>query len=180
VDTLHRILHSHAGNACEDRFSGVRLMTRSIILAPVPEILSSLDHLGGGRVDPVFEEEAQHFPRGVRSSPIGERAGWAAPRPCVARSMDLPVLKYCAAAWVGMDRASIGMSSGDATAMHRLSQIRGSHRPRDDVISVARIHGGVAIAVKHDGRERAAFANERNVARVQRIPKVTSPHGDER
>jgi hypothetical protein len=94
--------------------------------------------------------------------------------------MDLPVLKDCAAARVGMDRASIGMSSGDATAMHRLSQIRASHRPRDDVISVARIHGGVAIAVKHDGRDLAAFAKERNVARVQRIPKVTLPHDDER
>jgi len=42
-----------------------------IILAP-SEILSSLDRLGGGWVDPVFEEEAQHFPRGVRSSPISE------------------------------------------------------------------------------------------------------------
>jgi hypothetical protein len=30
------------------------------------------NHLGGRRVDPVFEEEAQHFARGVRSSPVGE------------------------------------------------------------------------------------------------------------
>ena len=42
-----------------------------IILTP-SEILSSLDRLRGGCVDPVFEEEAQHFPRGVRSSPISE------------------------------------------------------------------------------------------------------------
>jgi hypothetical protein len=31
-----------------------------------------LDRRGGGCVDPVFEEEAQHFLRGVRSSPISE------------------------------------------------------------------------------------------------------------
>ena len=42
-----------------------------IILAP-SGILSSLDRLGCGCLDLVFEEEAQHFPRGVRSSPIGE------------------------------------------------------------------------------------------------------------
>ena len=42
-----------------------------IILTP-SEILSSLDRLRGGCVDPVFEKEAQHFPRGVRSSPISE------------------------------------------------------------------------------------------------------------
>ena len=109
-------------------------------------LLFSLDHLVGDR-DLVFEEEAQHFPRGVRSSRIGEGAGRAAPRPRVCGSVDFPVLKDCAAARVGMNRSGIGMSSGDPTAMHRLSRVCGSHRPRDDMIAVARMHRGVAIAV---------------------------------
>ena len=118
-----------------------------------------------GRLDPVFEEEAQHLPRGVRSSRIGVGADRAASRPCVCGSMDFPVLKDCAPARVGMDRAGVGMSSGDPTAMHRLSQVRDSHRPRDDVIAVARMHRGVEIAVKNDGWDRLLISeNRRNVA----------------
>jgi hypothetical protein len=57
--------------------------------------VSLFDQVVGDR-DPVFEEEAQHFPRGVRSSLIGEGAGRAAPRPRVCGSMDFPMLKDCA------------------------------------------------------------------------------------
>jgi hypothetical protein len=96
------------------------------------KILFSLDHPVGDR-DLVFEEEAQHFPRGVRSSLIGEGAGRAAPRPRVCGSMDFPMLKDCAAARVGMDRSGIGMSSGDPTGIHHFSRVCDSHRPRDDV-----------------------------------------------
>src|SRR5438105_12974094 len=101
------------------------------------KFLSSLDHLVGGRVDPVFEEEAQHLTRGVRSSRIGEGAGRAASRPCVCGSVDFPMLKDCAPARVGMDRSGIGMSSGHPTAMHGFSRVCGAHRPRDDMIAVA-------------------------------------------
>jgi hypothetical protein len=131
-------------------------------------------------VDPVFEEEAQHLPRGVRSSRIGEGASRATPRPCVCGSMDFPVLKHCAPARVGVDRAGIGMSSGDPTTMHRLSRVRGSHRPRDDMIAVARMNRGVAIAVKNDGWYRLPISkNRRNVA-GQSIRQVTLLHGNER
>src|SRR5260370_42065414 len=95
--------------------------------------------------------------------------------------MDFPVLKVYQPARVGMDRAGIGMSSGDATAMHRLSRVRGSHRSRDDMIAVARMHRGVLIAVKNDGRDSLPVSeNRRSVAGPQSIRQVTLPHGDER
>src|SRR5271156_711368 len=130
---------------------------------------------------PVFEEETQHLPRGVRSSGIGVGAGGAAPRPCVCGSMDFPVLKDCAPARVDVNRAGIGMSSGDLTMMHRLSRVHGSYRPRDDMIAVAGMHRGVAIAVKNDGWDRLPVSEIRqNVAGPQSIRQVTLPHSDER
>src|SRR5437660_679815 len=144
------------------------------------KILFSLAHLVGDR-DLVFEEEAQHFPRGVRSSRIGEGAGGAAARPRVCGSMDFPMLKDCAAARVRMDRSGIGMSSRDPTAMHRFSRVCGSLRPRDDMIGVARMYRGVVIAVKNDGRDRLPISeNRRNMAGLQNIRQVTLPHGDKR
>jgi hypothetical protein len=49
------------------------------------------------------------------------------------------------------------------------------------VIAVARMHHGVAIAVKNDGWDRLPISeNRRNVAGLQNIRQVTLPHGDKR
>src|SRR5271165_7257946 len=105
-----------------------------------------------GRGARVLEEEAQHLPRGVRPSRIGVGASGAAPRPGVSGTMDLPVLKDCPPARVGMDCAGIGMASGHPTAMHVLLQVR-SPLLRNDMIAVARMHCVVSIPMKNDGGE---------------------------
>ena len=75
------------------------------------------------------------------------------------------MLKGCPAFRVRMDRSGIGMSSGDPAAMHRFLQVCDLHRPRDDMIAVARMHRSVAIAVKNDGRDRLPISeNRRNMA----------------
>ena len=75
------------------------------------------------------------------------------------------MLKDRAAARVRVDRSGISMSSGNPTAMHRFSRVCDLHRPRDDMIAVARMHRGVAIAVKNDGRDRLPISeNRRNIA----------------
>src|SRR5216684_1267985 len=127
----------------------------------------------------VLEEEAQHLPRGVWPPRIGVGASSTASRPSVSGSMDLPLFKDFPAARVGMDSASIGMSSGYATAMHFLLQVRGPLRLRDDMIAVARMHGGVPIPMKDDGRDsRTEPRNRRNVAELGRA--VALLHRNER
>jgi poly(3-hydroxybutyrate) depolymerase len=44
------------------------------------------------------------------------------------------------------------------------------HRPRDDMIAVARMHRGVAIAVKNDGRDRLRITNSRKTVHRGRVP----------
>ena len=58
----------------------------------------------GGRV---LEEEAQHLSRGVWALRIGVGANGAASRPSMSGSMDVPALKDCPPARVGMDSARI-------------------------------------------------------------------------
>jgi hypothetical protein len=58
------------------------------------------------------EEETQHFTCCIRSLRIGVGARSAASRPCVAGSVDIPLLQDFAPARVGMGRAGIGMASG--------------------------------------------------------------------
>ena len=49
------------------------------------------------------------------------------------------------------------------------------------MIAVARMHRGVAIAVKNDGRDRRPISeNRRNAAGLENIRQVTLPHGDKR
>jgi len=55
----------------------------------------------------VLEEEAQHLSRGVWALRIGVGANGAASRPSMSGSMDVPVLKDCPPARVGMDSARI-------------------------------------------------------------------------
>src|SRR5271169_5706252 len=133
-----------------------------------PMIFSTSDddheHLSRrGRGPLVLEEEAQHLPRCVRSSRIGVGASGASSRPGVSGTMDLPVLKDCPPASVGMDCAGIGMSSGYPTAMHILLQVR-SPILRNNMIAVARMHCVVSIPMKNDGRDsRPVFQNRRRV-----------------
>src|SRR5260370_703587 len=113
----------------------------------------------------MLEEEAQHLPRGVRPSRIGVGASGAASRPCVSGSMDVPVLKHCSPGGVGMDGAGMGMSSRYATVMYLLLGVRGSPRPRHDMVAVAGMHCGVPIAMKNDGGDNQPVSrNRRNVA----------------
>src|SRR5882757_9266998 len=98
----------------------------------------------------MLEEKPQHLSRGVRPARIGVGAGGAASRPCVSGAMDLPVLKDRPPARVGTDRSGIGMAARYPTTKHLLSQTRRSHGLGDDMIAVAGMHGGVAIAMKND------------------------------
>ena len=100
----------------------------------------------------LLEEEAQHLSRCVRPSRIGVGADGASSRPGVSGTMDLPVLKDCPPARVGMDCAGIGVSSGYPTAMHISLQVR-SPVLRNDMIAVARMHYVVSIPMKNDGRD---------------------------
>ena len=62
------------------------------------------------------EEEAQHFPRRIRSSRIGVGAGGTASRPCVAGTVNAPMLGNCPPARVGKDGTGIGMPAGHPSA----------------------------------------------------------------
>src|SRR5438477_345977 len=97
----------------------------------------------------VFEEEAQHLPRGVRSPGIGVGAFRAASRPGVSGAMDVPVFQDCAPVGIAMDGAGIGVASLDPGAMHLLLRARGSPGLFDDVIAVAGMHGDIPIAMKN-------------------------------
>src|SRR5437879_5256752 len=108
----------------------------------------------------MLEEEAQHLPCGVRTSWICVGASGAAYRPGVSGTMDILMLKHSAPARVGMDCTSIGMSTGYATAMHLLLQVRGPLLS-NDVIAVARMHRGVAIPMKNDGRDNRPVPQRR-------------------
>jgi hypothetical protein len=116
----------------------------------------------------VLEEEAQHLPRGVRPSRVGVGASGAASRPGVSGAMDLPVLKDCPPARVGMDCAGICMSAGNPTAMYFLLQVR-SLLLRNDMIAVARVHCAVSMPMKNDGRNSGSVPRDlRSVARPRK------------
>jgi hypothetical protein len=93
--------------------------------------------------------------------------------------MDAPLLQDCFPVRISVDRARIGVAAGNLPATHLGLPAPGSRGLVDDVIGVSGVYDGVAIAVKDDGRDRGAVANEGNVARVQRIFEITLPHGDE-
>ena len=121
------------------------------------------------------EEEAQHFPRCVRSSRISVGPRGAASRPCVSSSMDIPVLKDSAPARVGNDRAGIGMPSGHPPAMHLLLRSRCSDRLLENLIAIVGMHRRVAIAVENNGRDGRPVTWNASV-----IGPATLSHGDKR
>src|SRR5882724_4420772 len=123
----------------------------------------------------MLEEEAQHFPRCFRSSRIGVGARRAASRPCVSSSVDGPVLKESTPTRVGNDRPGIGVPSGHPPTMHLLLRARCSHRLLKNLIAIVRMHSGVAIAVKNNGRDSRPVTWNDPV-----IGPATLSHGDKR
>src|SRR5437588_116060 len=101
----------------------------------------------------MLEEETQHFPRCVRSSRISIGARWAASRPGVSSSMDIPVFKDSVPARVDMDRAGVGPPSRYLSVMYLLLRSRRSHRVLKNMIAIAWMHRIVAITMKNDGRD---------------------------
>ena len=84
----------------------------------------------------MFEEEAQHFPRGVRTSRIGEGAGRTAPRPRVCGSMDFPMLKDCASARVRREVGGLLYRQGSRRAGARLRLLRGDSQKRSAAVAI--------------------------------------------
>src|ERR1700691_6240334 len=103
----------------------------------------------------MIEKETQHFLRRIRplSVRIGSRR--AASGPGMAGAVDIPLLQYLAFA-VGVSRAGIRMSSRDLAAMHLLSRPSRSDGTFDKVGAVVGMHGGIAVAVKNNGRDHRA------------------------
>ena len=91
--------------------------------------------------------------------------------------MDAPLLKDCPPVLIGMDRASIGMSSRYLSAMHLLLPVFDFHRTRDDIIGVTRMDNGITIAVKNDGRDRPLILeNGRSLTKLGRAFEAALPH----
>jgi hypothetical protein len=122
----------------------------------------------------VIAKETQHFSRCVGPTRIGVGTRGTAARPSVSGSMDAPLLQDCPPVVVGMDRASIGMSTRYLSAMHLLLPVPAFHRTRDDIISVTGVHYGITIAVKNDGRDRrSVFENGRSLtAKLRRASRT--------
>src|SRR6266498_5173488 len=135
------------------------------VKVPVPGFSVGLCLLSHGHGARVIQEEAQHLARGVRPLRIGVSARGAATRPCVAGSVDVPLLEDCPPARVGVDGAGVGMSSRYPTMMHVCLQARSNFRLRDDVIAVAWMDRGVLIPMEHDGgNNRSASFSHRHAA----------------
>ena len=118
------------------------------------------------------EEEAQHFPRRVRSSRIGVGAGGTASRPCVAGTVNAPMLGNCLPARVGKDGTGISMPAGHPSAKD-LRCTRRFGGLLENSVAVVRVHRGVAIAMENDGRHgRSGLCNC--------FGSATLPHGGER
>ena len=100
----------------------------------------------------------QHFLRCVRSLRIRVGARGAASRPGVAGAVDVPVLQDFALASVGMGRAGIGMASGYLPAMHLLLRPRRSDGLFENLTAIVWMHGGVAVAVENNSRDRRPAA----------------------
>src|SRR3954447_20939100 len=104
--------------------------------------------------DAVIGEEAQHFARGIRSARIGVGAGRAAARPGVTGSLDRPMLAQRLAGGIGVDGAAVGSAAGRLTLLDRRPQSRRGRRGlRYHGLTVARMDGGVLVAMKDDGRD---------------------------
>ena len=91
----------------------------------------------------------------------------------MAGAVDIPVLKDLAFA-VGVSRTGIPMPSRNLPAMHLLSCRCRSDGMFDNLGAVVGMHGGVAVAVKNNGRDHRAARHSLTTA----LPPMT--HGGER
>lgn len=66
----------------------------------------------------VLEKEAEHLPRGVGPSRIGEGPGGAATRPRMAGPVDDPLLKDHLPAQIGVEGAAVGVPAGHLAVLH--------------------------------------------------------------
>ena len=93
----------------------------------------------------------------------------------MSSSVDAPVLKDVASARVAMNRTRISVTSSHLSAMHVRLYVRRFDRLLDDLITVARVHRFVAIAVKNDGRYIWLAARNRET-----IEATALSHGEKR
>src|ERR1700692_3719113 len=105
------------------------------------------------------EEEAQHFPRRVRSLRIGVGAGGTASRPRVTGTMNVPVFGERPSASVSEDGAGIGVTVGYARSKHLHGRTRRFGGQLYNLVAVVGMHRGVAIAMENDGRQVAGLLN---------------------
>ena len=121
----------------------------------------------------MLEKETQHFPRCIRTLSVRIGSRRAASGPGVAGAVDIPVLQHLSFA-VRVSRAGIPMPSRNLPAMHLLSRPSRSEGIFDSVGAVARMHGGVAVAMKNNGRDHVAARHMLTTA----LPPLS--HGGER
>lgn len=105
----------------------------------------------------MLEEETQHLPGRVRPAGIGVGPGRTASRPGMAGPVDAPVLGRAQATFIGEDGAGIRMSLRYSPAKSfRPRACCSFARPTENQFSIARMHGGIAIAMEDDGGNRGA------------------------
>jgi hypothetical protein len=101
----------------------------------------------------VLEEEADHFPRGIRPARIGVGAGGTASRPGVPGPVDRPLLAPRLAGRIGVDGTAVGMTAERLAALDGRSQPGGRRCGLgDDRGAVAAMDGEILVAVKDDRR----------------------------
>ncbi len=103
----------------------------------------------------MLEEEAEHLPRSIGPSRIGEGASGAAARPTMASSVNDPLLEDRPPGCASVDGTAVGMPAGYSSVLHPDLQVHGHVRPRlrDDLIGVSRVHRLVLIPMEHDCRD---------------------------
>src|SRR5690348_13407787 len=104
----------------------------------------------------VLEEEAHHLPTGVGPAWLGVRSGRATSGPCVAGSMQDPLLQNPSPAVIHLNGAGVTHPSGCLTAGDGDPKIGRSLCLGNDLIPVDGVDDHVAVTVKHDGRRGAA------------------------
>src|ERR1700685_3345339 len=125
----------------------------------------------------VIEEEAQHLFGGIRAARIGVGPGRAAAGPGVACAMDEPLLDQRLPARVDVPRANVGMTVGHVSLFYLCLEGHCERRLGDDVITVAGVHSGIAVAMKHDcGDNAPPSVDVRPNGSSWMVPVLALPH----
>src|ERR1700674_3171282 len=124
-----------------------------------------------------LEEEAHHLTTGVGSAWLGVRSGRAPAGPCVAGSVQDPLLQHRSPGLVRLNGAGVTYPTPCLAVGDGGPKIRRRLRLGDDLIAVDGAHSRVAVTVEHDGRHTAS-----GPAVVTRWPdgrRMTLPHRSE-